>query len=381
MVGSEVLASQVLSLFARIGFGKWSITDHDTLFPHNIAKHALGRSDIGYNKAIRLAQQVNQMVGSEMVVPFDKKLQDLENDSRFTEVINKAKVIFDMSTSIAVARKLAKDYNEITDAPRISSFLNPIGTDLVILAEDKERLHRLDFLEMQYYRCLVETSELHNHLKIASEDKVRYNRNSCREITNKINQADVALHASICAKKIQDITKTGDASISIWKINNENQEVRKYNFTPARWKEFTDSNWNICIDDALIEKMRDYRETKLPYETGGVLIGTVDNDRKVVYVVDTIFAPPDSIEKKTSFVRGTKGLIEEYKRYMKITDNQLMYLGEWHSHPKHCTTNPSNLDKSLFNYLSFNLGIQGYPAVMCIIGDDNINLKISLNNE
>ncbi|QGY47762.1 hypothetical protein GM418_30100 [Maribellus comscasis] len=381
LVGAGALGSQVLNLFARMGYGKWFLTDHDTLFPHNIAKHVLGRNDVGFNKALRLAQQINHMVGSEMVVPFDKKFQDLEVDSRFAEIISKVEVIFDMSTSIAVARKLARDCNEITDAPRISSFLNPTGTDLVILAEDKQRMHRLDLLEMQYYRCLTETPGLQNHLKITSKEKIRYNRNSCREITNKINQTDVAIHASICAKKIQDIAKTGNASISIWKITNDTQEVKKYNFTPTHWTDFVDSGWNICVDDALIEKMHTYRETKLPNETGGILVGTVDNERKVVYLVDTIFAPIDSIEEETGFVRGTKGLIEEYRNYMEITDNQLMYLGEWHSHPKNCSTKPSNLDENLFEYLAFNLGIQGYPAVMCIIGDNNINLRISLNNE
>ncbi len=48
---------------------------------------------------------------------------------------------------------------------RISIFLNPSGQDLIfLLAQDTKRNHRLDFLEMEYYRFLYKNEKLHDHL-------------------------------------------------------------------------------------------------------------------------------------------------------------------------------------------------------------------------
>jgi len=303
------------------------------------------------------------------------------DDAEFAEKVGAFDYLIDMSTSIAVARKLARDLNSETNEPRISMFLNPIGTDLVLLCEDKERKHRLDLLEMQYYRSLIEHERLHDHLLIKQTDKVRYNRNSCREVTNKINQTDIAIHASISAKALQEAIKEGNSCISIWNIDKKTHEVKRYNFEPSNWEIIKVEEWEICIDTWLIGRMQSYRLSILPKETGGVLLGSIDTERRIIYLFDSIFAPEDSIQERTSFIRGKEGLLEEYKNYLKITDNQMVYLGEWHSHPENCSTNPSKLDENLFGYLAQSMGSQGYPAVMCILGDHNINVQINTNYE
>jgi len=381
LIGAGALGSQVLSIFARLGFGKWTVVDHDFLFPHNLAKHSLGRQSIGFNKAVEIAKEVNNLLGSEFASPIDKNFNAFVDDEGIEGKLAKFDYIIDMSTSIAVARKLARDLNSETNKPRISMYLNPIGSDLVLLGEDKERKHRLDLLEMQYYRCLVENERLHDHLIIQQTDKVRYNRNSCREVTNRINQTDVAIHASIGARALQQKIKDGNSCISIWNIDKETHEVKLYDFEPSTWKIIKEDEWEVCIDTWLIEKMQTYRLSILPKETGGVLLGSIDTERKIIYLFDSIFAPEDSIQERTSFIRGKEGLLEEYKKYLKITDNQMVYIGEWHSHPENCSTNPSELDEELFSYLARFMGSQGYPAVMCILGDDNINVQIKINDE
>ena len=116
----------------------------------------------------------------------------------------------------------------------------------------------------------------------------------------------------------------------------------------------------------------------MPKETGGVLLGSIDTERKVIYIYDTIPAPEDSEETTSTFERGIKGILDEYQKYQKITDSQIQYLGEWHSHPKGYSTNPSSLDLKLFVYLSESLSRQGNPTVMGIFGDKNYNLILSL---
>ncbi len=374
LVGAGALGSQVLSVFSRLGFGKWTVIDHDFMLPHNLAKHALNRKDIGFNKATKISEEVNELLGEEVVKPIEKNFLELVKDKEFDEIIAKPEVIIDMSTSIAVARKISRDIDKESDKPRISAFLNPIGTDLVVLAEDEKRTHRLDFLEMQYYRCIFNEKKLHDHLRINDSDKIRYNRNSCRDITNKINQTDVAIHASICAKSLKKIIEEGNSYLSIWSVNNDTHEVNHFSFEPSKWIVKKLDNWEICIDEWLVQKMIAYRSKKLPKETGGILIGSIDTERNILYLIDTIIAPADSVENSTSFVRGTQGLLEEYNLYQEVTDSQVNYLGEWHSHPQGCSINPSKLDNVLFHYLSEQLEHQGLPVVMCIIGDNGFSL-------
>lgn len=374
LIGAGALGSQVFENLLRVGFGSWNIIDHDILSPHNLAKHSLGREDVGYNKAARLCERANHLLDLEVATSINSNFLDVFDEKEFSIKLKKCKAIIDMSTSIAVSRVLARDFKNDIKAPRISAFLNPVGNDLVFLAEDKGRKHRLDFLEMQYYRNLNYEPKLHSHLQFNPSQRIRYNRNSCRDITNRINQTNVSLLSSIAAKAIQSHYASGKASISIWSIDEETFAVQKFSFTPSRWYRKNVGDWKVYIDLWLIEKMQDFRRSKLPNETGGILLGSYDSERKIIYVCDSLFAPTDSVEEPSSFERGIEGLKDDYEHYVQTTDHQLLYIGEWHSHPEKCTTNPSNYDKKLYKYLYDNMSKQGLPVIMGIIGDSDCNV-------
>jgi len=377
LIGAGALGSQVLSLFARTGFGKWTVIDYDTLFPHNLARHTLNRSAIGYSKVTKLAEQLNDLLEEGFCKPISENFCKIHKSDEIISELKNAKAIIDISTSIAVARLLARDYENQISTRRTSAFLNPTGQDLVILAEDTKRKNRLDFLEMEYYRFLYKNESLHNHLNFDDRLKIRYNRNSCREITNRINQTDVSLLSSICAKAIRKTIENQNAIISIWCTNPDDFSVQRYSISPTKWDKVYSKEWKIYLNQQLLDEMRYLREQKLPKETGGVLLGSVDTERKIIYIYDTIPAPEDSEETTSTYERGINGVLDEYKKYQKITDNQIQYLGEWHSHPKGCSTNPSPLDINLFSYLANKLSIQGYPTLMLIVGDNN-NFSLSI---
>jgi hypothetical protein len=377
LIGVGALGSQVLELFARMGFGKWGAIDHDSLYPHNLARHILCRDAIGYNKAEKMAEHLNQLLGEEFCIPYNINILQGYKQESIVEQLKESHAIIDISTSISVGRLLARDYQDKISACRISMFLSPDGQDLVILAEDKKRKHRLDFLEMEYYRFLYRNEALHDHLQFDEDTKIRYNRNSCREITSKINQADVSLLASIGVKALQIILEKGEPDISIWRINRCDVSVKHYTTDPTKWIKKNTDGWKVYLNRLLIEEMESSRTKKLPKETGGILLGTIDMERKIIYVYDNIQAPEDSDETTSSFERGISGVTDIYEKYRKITDNQIQYLGEWHSHPDGYSTNPSSLDKKLFNYLSENLSKQGLPTLMAILGNKDCTILVN----
>jgi integrative and conjugative element protein (TIGR02256 family) len=123
-------------------------------------------------------------------------------------------------------------------------------------------------------------------------------------------------------------------------------------------------------DEGALHKLYDARRNKLPKETGGVLLGSIDLDRRIIYVVDTVLSPPDSEEWPTMYIRGCRGLLDEVKRMGDATLGNLEYVGEWHSHPAGFSTKPSRADMQVFAWIADHMDREGLPGVMMIVGDD-----------
>jgi hypothetical protein len=104
------------------------------------------------------------------------------------------------------------------------------------------------------------------------------------------------------------------------------------------------------------------------------LLGSFDTQRRQIYLVDHITAPLDSQERSDSFIRGIEGLFEKVERVKKLTNGQLDYVGEWHSHPPNSGTRTSADDRKLFGWLCDLRIADGLPALMAIVGD-NINIS------
>ena len=92
----------------------------------------------------------------------------------------------------------------------------------------------------------------------------------------------------------------------------------------------------------------------------------------MVYVVATIPSPPDSEEWPTLYIRGSKGLAQEVERIRAVTDGQLEYVGEWHSHPDGFPCLPSTDDLKVFAWLTENLDDAGLPSLMAIAGQGRV---------
>lgn len=365
-IGVGALGSQVTMNLAKSGFARWILIDDDRLMPHNVARHALGGRYVGWEKARTVAFEANTLVSDDNLfssIPANVLLPDTYTEDVAKALVS-ANIILDMSASVTVARHLALGIN--SDARRISLFLSPTGRDLVMLVEDCKRSLKLDSLEMQYYRAVYTTDLLEGHLKIQGERR-RYGQ-SCRDMTSTLPQDLVALHAATGSRAIRNATTSNDAVIAIW-IADEDGSVRRLNVSPEKEVRYKISNWTISIDDGIIRKLDQLRAEKLPNETGGVLLGSFDLERNIVYIVDTVPSPPDSKEWPTLYIRGCNGLRKRVEEISQATNGMVDYVGEWHSHPSCALTVPSSDDLQVFAWLTERMGRSGLPALMMIIGD------------
>ena len=363
MIGAGALGSQIYLNLQRAGFGTWSILDHDVLLPHNLARHALGPQYVGLNKAHGLAAFGNALSNSQDSIAFEENFLDTMDITRVENYLSESDLILDVSTSIPVARKLS---DMDIRGRKVSVFLNPTGEDLVVLSEGESEQYSLDMIEMQYYRYLIQEPSLRKHLD--NPDKsVRYS-NACRDISARIPQDYIAIHAGISSNAIKKIYNDANPTIGIWQIT-ASMAVNRINTTVYPAFVHRQDQWKIVIDKFLVDKISTARANCLPNETGGILIGSFDMIRHKIYLVDTILSPADSEEYPTAYIRGIEGVGEKLTEVGLRTANNLEYVGEWHSHPEGCGVDPSIDDKKLFAWLEQNMSSNSRPALMLIVGD------------
>jgi len=372
-IGVGALGSQVIDLLVRSGFGSWTIVDNDRLLPHNLARHALHNRHIGLQKSTALARELSGFTGGEAVhsIPVDVLYSDIVPE--YERMITKQDVIVDLSASVAVARHIAT----ITTSParRMSFFLNPTGSSSVLLCEDAERTIPLDALEMQYYRGLLCNPLLHDHLSAPSK-QVAF-AHSCRDRSFQIANDLMTLHAAVGANAIRNASHSSNACIRIWVAHDKTRETRMIEVEPLPCHVATVNGWTFVVDDFVLSRMAAMREDRLPNETGGVLLGSWDTLHNRVYVVDIIGSPPDSDEWPTGYLRGVAGLHKAVEEVSMITDGQLGYVGEWHSHPKGASSTASDEDANVFTWLTEQRSRDGYPPVMAIYGEQTSSWHVA----
>ena len=366
-IGVGALGSQVVSNLVRSGFGQWALIDGDVLLPHNLARHALDGLHLGFPKALALAGVSNGIIDGGQIANsiVADVLRPGENSPLLQAALSQAEVILDMSANIPVARYLCRDIDAL--GRRISLFLNPSGTALTLLVEDRARQIPLDVLEMQLYREIANNPELSGLLE--STGRLRTGQ-SCRDLSTQIPQDLVALHAAIGSHAVRRVLDSELAQISTWRVEPNTHAVHAIQSKPALPTKRRLGKWTAYMDSQLQEKLAHLRRERLPDETGGVLIGASDMQRGVIYVVGAIASPEDSEESPTSYVRGSRELGQRVSEISNATADMLGYIGEWHSHPDGVSVRPSAKDRALLAWIKSTMQMDGTPGVMAIVGED-----------
>ena len=365
-IGAGALGSPVLTNLTRSGYGRLTIVDEDVLNPHNVARHSLGASYVGWYKAEALAAELSPILSEE--APITSIVANVLYPGNMAGTLETAyqdaEMILDMAASIPVSRHLVYDIN--SESRRVSLYLNPSGKALTLLAEDTGREIPLDSLEMQFYRAIVRDPNLCSLLDNPNQNRIGQ---TCRDLSAAISQYDVAMHGGMGSRSVQMLSEFDRARIRTWLLDDHDNYGLVMDIEPAVPIKLTKEEWTVILDSELLDTLARMRECRLPNETGGVLVGARDQSRKILYVVDALPSPQDSEELKTSYIRGTKGLAEEVERIVRISSSNLDYIGEWHSHPDGHSVEPSASDEKLLNWIQAGLERIGETGLMCIIGE------------
>ena len=362
-IGMGAIGSQIFGNLARQAWGQWVLIDKDYFAPHNIVRHQLFGNKFGRSKAEELAERANEMFCGPTIA--EGIAADIFSPGGKSELISKhasaASIIIDMSASVAVSRHVA--LNLQSNAKRISIFLNPSGSDLVLMSEGEGRKIFIDAIESQYLRTILNYKELEEHFN--TTNRIRYG-GSCTDISSRLSQELIALHSAIGAKGIRDAAINNMPALIIWRCDRNTMTVKRHEIDLHEVKTITINNWTIIVDEGVISKMMNYRKEKLPNETCGILLGYLDTQRRRIYIVDILPAPIDSVEDEMSCLRGIVGLEETVKNVSLKTMQQVMYIGEWHSHPDGAECMPSQRDLVQQKWVNSKMHPEGRPGLMII---------------
>ena len=366
LAGVGALGGVLAELWSHNAWGSWTYIDDDILEPHNTVRHIGKDPHIGYYKVDVVASLIRQNYAGDVESPkaIVGKLPGF-GQPEISEAIKTAKLLVDATTSLHVPRDLSAD----DSAPRsVSVFLTPSGKSSVLLLEDCDRTTRLSHLEAQYYRAILENDWGVEHL--AGHRGALVVGGGCRDISAVIPFELVQLHGAGLARQIRLLTAERKAEIRIW--NYDDVIGSSYPVSVSVYRPIAQylADWAVIWDEGLDKKLRDMRSAGLPNETGGVLLGYVDQHIKTVFVVDALPAPSDSSGDETGFTRGVSGLEAKLEECARRTADIVGYVGEWHSHPPGSSSTPSHMDVRLLAYLASCMKLDGLPVVMIIVGDD-----------
>lgn len=363
LAGAGALGSAMALLWAREGWGSWTLVDPDMLEPHNVIRHQAFDINVGRSKAEVVGVLMQSALGERdpQLQTIQGKANDFEH-AEFATALASADLLIDATTSLEVPR----DWS-LQDVPRIASvFLTPSGTSSVLLMEDATRSLRVAALEAQYYRAVLRQDWGEDHLQAPPAMRVGA---GCRDRSLVMPATRIALHAALLNQGLQRATEVPSAVIRIWSMDGDAGGVQCYDISPSEVHKISAAPWTIYWDGELEYRLRSLRDQALPNETGGILVGVIDHKANTIYLVDAYDAPVDSVATPQDFIRGKEGVAEIRMRCMTRTRNMVDYVGDWHSHPRHTSAEPSQTDLELVEDLAQSLSADGLPAVMVIVGD------------
>jgi|LNAP01.1.fsa_nt_gb integrative and conjugative element protein (TIGR02256 family) len=370
LAGVGSLGSAMADTWVRTGWGRWTFIDPDEVSPHNLVRHRARSAEVGFPKARVVQAQSAYALGQgrEQASAICAQANDLSN-SDVQNALKAAELLVDASTTIEVPR----DWSEL-DLPRsASAFFTFSGLSAVLLVEDQNRQVRLSSLEAQYYRAIITQEWGESHLGTPGSVRVG---TGCRDHSVVLSYELVQLHAAQLSRQLRKAVAQSPGSIKVWILDDATGGLAA---TPvpvhsARSRQL--GEWSVRWDDGLVAKMRAMREAKLPSETGGILVGVIDQKLRTITVVDACDAPADSQEEAHSFVRGTEGGQAYVARCERLTAGMVEYVGEWHSHPKGHSVRPSGTDLVLLETLTLRLHEDGIPALMVIVSEEDFGVSL-----
>lgn len=341
VAGCGALGSKVIMHLIRGGHTNMILFDNDVFSAHNLARHSLFPQQIGKNKAIAIKDV------AEEFYKFDdlKKLLPVPMNAELLmePFLRDANWFFDFTASKSFLNHQIKNIKDTSANICKATMLNN-GKLGALFVEGKNRNPRLDDL-------FVLTNDLYKKYPFISQYlQDEYDRSkqestiinvgvSCNSETTILSDEIVSIHSAafygVIKNEYERKNFKDNGYVFINRIDTEKGfKIESFSFIIPPLIAITLHNgWEIRMKPEIAIKMKSEMGIAMPYETGGVFIGTINKKNRTIHVTDMIPAPSDSASNEVAFYRGVNGLPKEIDEIKRQSGQVFGYIGEWHSHP------------------------------------------------
>jgi len=371
LIGAGALGSAAAESLVRSGVVYLRVVDEDVLRPHNLARHALDACHIGQFKASALAAELNGLYeGRESVSEgVDDNFLNLSPE-RTASLVQDIDFVLDCSASLAVQLRLT-----VLDlpVPIICAYQIAAGQGTIILFQPTGRAAPLDMLEAFVMTAYRDDQVVASWLREAG-DPIMIG-GGCRSLSSRIADSTVKMGASWVADlALRWCGRTNawptESRVGLMRYRMDGSGEISTVWTAVTCREIKTSNgWAIRVADSVGDQVNHCAQEALPRETGGIMIGRVDRQRRVINITEAWSAPKGSAATESGFTRGLGGLKAAIARLESHTGDQLSYVGEWHSHPPGCGRGLSATDSATAKRMAEELDEDKMPAV-CLVAND-----------
>lgn len=376
-VGLGALGSATVLSLIRQGFGEWTLFDHDIVMPHNLSRCPLPAAAVGHNKAECVAVLGREVHSGGVKTDFrPKNIHAVAEGDAEGAILVDAQVICDFTASRAALRRLGQFPS---NARRVAAYLTASKRHLVVLAESSDRAARLDDLDVQLCLACASQDALSEVLVSESTEHVRY-AGGCSDVTTIVDGNTMTMAAATTAARVRQILRDDSASIRLWEYDQNNLTTTTTHMVASPVTTVaTATGWQIRVSEGAVSAMREIRASKLPNETGGVLLGSFDVHERIVYVAGVLPGPPDSDEWPDSYIRGCSGLCSQVDLIRKTSGGEVGYVGEWHSHPVGHAAILSERDLAALLDLTAAMGAEDLPGLVLVVSDDSWEVGLTIS--
>ena len=386
LIGLGALGSSVAELLAKAGVGKFRLCDTDRLSTGNVARHVGGVDEFGAWKTrvvMKRLLEINPFIRFEKEdVITGSAVGSLEKLSAF---IKPADVII----------------STVADEG-VESVINQIGVidrKVIIYGRALRRasMGRVFLVRPGIDACKSCLSEYHRSDLEGGEvpkDWIRIEEHpddvllhECGRPVIAGSAVDLSFISGLIARVALDVLegKTHESNHWIWSRMPEPDIDTRLNLPMCTFSGHLKPNPNchacqepeitrLVLSDEAKKGIVSTAEASYETETGGILIGFVDDSRRAI-VVKATGPGPKAVQTKTRFDRDVEYVQAELEKAASELGNRGLYLGEWHSHLEP-DPQPSALDiTSLFGIAQALNYLTRSPS-MIIVGISPIDKKV-----
>lgn len=334
VLGCGAIGSKLIYHLYRSGICNLTICDNDHMSPHNVCRHATCHHGFFSKKVDVVKKDIMSMYPLSRL-----PLKTVDENILYwlpNQDLSQYDLIIDATASAAVMRCIDTLRSNIS-APIVQFALSEGGNiGHTYINRDSETLCS-DFY-MLLVREAITNDDLSDWIikeKDYSLDYVRIGE-GCHSNTMVLGDDIISAHTASTSQAIRKIdTFTENQALFTFIGDSYPGEIYSDRYILDKMVSIKCSNandWEVRIPASLLSNIKSRAGKVSPKETGGYLMGCIEEKYKRIYVLHT-YVPKASYNSRSRLRLSTNGWKDNHDMVFNRTAGTLVYLGDWHSHP------------------------------------------------